>query len=78
MDTGVNPVPPSINDSKLNGIPAEGVVIGTPATSATDTFALSVLCEGVKAADTGREFGRDGFTPIVASLASAGRFAGVG
>lgn len=33
VDTGVNPVPPSIRESKLNGIPLVGVVIGIPATS---------------------------------------------
>ena len=78
VETGVKPVPPSIKESKLKGIPADGVVIGTPATSETETFALSALCEGVKAAETGREFGREGFAPAVATLARAGRFAGNG
>jgi hypothetical protein len=67
-----------MSDSKLNGIPAEGVVMGTPATSETDTAALRVLREGVKAVATGSEFGREGFTPAVASLARAGLFGGMG
>lgn len=33
VETGVSPVPPSISESKLKGIPLEGVVMGTPATS---------------------------------------------
>jgi hypothetical protein len=67
-----------MRDSKLNGIPAEGVVMGTPATSETDTAALRVLREGVKAVATGRELGREGFTPAVASLARAGLLGGMG
>lgn len=67
-----------MRESKLNGIPAEGVVIGMPATSETDTAAFRVLSEGVKAAATGRELGREGFTPAVASVAKLGLFAGVG
>jgi hypothetical protein len=64
-----------MRESKLNGIPAEGVVIGMPATSETDTAAFRV---GVKAVATGRELGRDGFTPAVASVAKMGLFGGVG
>jgi hypothetical protein len=67
-----------MRESKLNGIPAEGVVIGMPATSETDTAAFRVLSEGVKAAATGRELGREGLTPAVASLANMGLFGGVG
>lgn len=55
-ETGVKPVPPSINESKLNGIPAVGVVIGTPATSDVGADA-NIFLEGVKEA-TGNEVGR--------------------
>lgn len=36
VETGVRPVPPSINDSKLKGMPLVGVVIGIPAMSSDD------------------------------------------
>jgi hypothetical protein len=37
-ETGVSPVPPTINESKLNWIPVDGVVIEIPAMSVTLLF----------------------------------------
>lgn len=61
-ETGVKPVPPSIKESKLKGIPADGVVMGTPATSESAP-PQPILPPGVKAVvaeDTGKEEGRCG------------------
>lgn len=72
--TGVNPVPPSISESKLKGMPAEGVVIGTPATSST------VVGPGFDGKEENlRELGLEGLFPSeVARSAMRGFFGGLG
>lgn len=72
--TGVSPVPPSIRESKLKGMPADGVVIGTPATSRT------VVGPGFGGKDeNGSELGLEGlFPPDVAGSAIIGFFGGLG
>lgn len=54
-ETGVNPVPPTINESKLNCMPVDGVVIEIPAISCTLFFVRGAV------AATLREFGLLGF-----------------
>lgn len=62
VETGVKPVPPTMSESKLNCIPVDGVVIGTPAIS----IALFLLMGAVAA--TLRELGRLGFEIGTAEL----------
>lgn len=50
-ETGVNPVPPSINESKLKGIPEVGVVIGIPGPSFVTGFLDANVVTG---SDVGR------------------------
>lgn len=56
VETGVRPVPPSIKDSKLNGIPLVGVVIGMAATS-IDGFMKAGVSTVLKASVSGLSFG---------------------
>lgn len=56
VETGVRPVPPSIRDSKLNGMPLVGVVIGIPATS-SDGFMKHGVSTVLKARVSGLSFG---------------------
>lgn len=56
VETGVSPVPPSIRESKLNGIPLEGVVIGTPATSEAVFMNVGVSTV-LNCNESGRSFG---------------------
>lgn len=42
-ETGVRPVPPTINESKLNWIPAEGVLMGMPRSAAEVAMVLSTV-----------------------------------
>ena len=56
VETGVRPVPPSINDSKLNGMPLVGVVIGIPATS-NDGFMNAGVSTVLNVSVSGRSFG---------------------
>jgi hypothetical protein len=56
--TGVNPVPPSINDSKLN-MPFDGVQTLIPAMS--ETFFLASASDGFMFDSTLRDDGRFGF-----------------
>lgn len=56
VETGVRPVPPSINDSKLNGMPLVGVVIGIPATS-KDGFMKDGVSTVLNASVSGLSFG---------------------
>lgn len=56
VETGVRPVPPSIRDSKLNGIPLVGVVIGIPATS-NDGFMKDGVSTVLKASVSGLSLG---------------------
>lgn len=72
--TGVNPVPPSMRESKFKAIPADGVVIGTPATSEI------VVGTGFGwKTETGRELGLDGLLPPqLARSASIGFLGGLG
>jgi hypothetical protein len=56
VETGVRPVPPSIKDSKLNGIPLVGVVIGIPATS-IEGFMKDGVSTVLKASVSGLSFG---------------------
>lgn len=72
--TGVNPVPPSMRESKFNAIPADGVVMGTPATSEI------VVGTGLGwNTETGSELGLDGLLPPQdARSANIGLFGGLG
>ena len=64
VETGVRPVPPSMRESKLKGIPLEGVVIGIPATSLVD-----FMKEGVSTVLNCRGSGRSlGSTKIGSEL----------
>lgn len=66
VETGVRPVPPSINDSKLNAMPLVGVVIGIPATSndgfmndgVSTVLNVSVLGLSFGSLKIDKEFGR--------------------
>lgn len=55
VDTGVNPVPPSIRESKLKGMPLDGVVIGTPATS-FEVFINEGVSTVLNCNESGRSF----------------------
>ena len=62
-ETGVSPVPPTINESKLNCMPVDGVVIGIPVKS------LTLLFLPIGAVDiTFKEFGLLGFEIGTAEL----------
>lgn len=56
VETGVKPVPPSIRESKLNGIPLVGVVIGIPATS-NDGFMNEGVSTVLKVNESGLSLG---------------------